>query len=57
MISFNKRFKILRKIGSGSFGDVHRGIDLTNNEEVAIKIENRTMRHSRLKCEYDLYKT
>ena len=56
MISFNKRFKILRKLGSGSFGEVHRGIDLTNNKTVAIKIETKMLRHSRLKCEYDLYK-
>ena len=41
MISFNKRFKIL-KIVVEVLGDVHRGIDLTNNEEVAPKIENRT---------------
>lgn len=56
MISFNKRFKILQRIGSGSFGDVHRGTDLTNNKTVAIKIETRTLRHSRLLCEYKLYK-
>ena len=56
MISFNKRFKILRHLGSGSFGDVHCGKDLVTNKSVAIKIESKTMRQSRLKCEYDLYK-
>ena len=33
MISFNKRFKIYVPVVA--FWDVHRGIDLTNNEEVA----------------------
>lgn len=55
MIPFNKRFKLLRKIGNGSFGDVHKGIDLTTNKTVAIKIETKAMKVSRLKCEYDLY--
>ena len=55
MLPFNKRFKILRKIGNGSFGDVHKGLDVTTNETVAIKIETRSLKTSRLKCEYELY--
>lgn len=55
MLPFNKRFKILRKIGNGSFGDVHKGMDITTNKSVAIKIETKDLKHSRLKCEYDLY--
>ena len=55
MLPFNKRFKILRKIGNGSFGDVHRGLDVTTNESVAIKIETKDLKHSRLKREYELY--
>lgn len=55
MLPFSKRFKILKKIGNGSFGDVHRGIDVTTNESVAIKIETRELKQSRLKCEYELY--
>ena len=55
MLSFNKRFKILRKIGNGSFGDVYNGVDITTNNSVAIKVETKEMRVSRLKCEYELY--
>ena len=55
MIPFNKRFKILRKIGNGSFGDVYKGLDITTNKSVAIKIETKEMKVSRLKCEYELY--
>ena len=55
MLPFNKRFKILRKIGNGSFGDVYNGIDITTNNSVAIKVETKEMRVSRLKCEHELY--
>ena len=34
------RFKIIKRIGSGSFGKIYQGIDLMTNERVAIKIVN-----------------
>jgi hypothetical protein len=33
------RFRVERqKIGSGSFGDIFLGMDLTTNEEIAVKL-------------------
>ena len=33
------RYKMLRVIGSGSFGEVFEGIDIISNLKVAIKLE------------------
>ena len=38
-------FRLGRKIGSGSFGDIHIGFDSSNDEEVAIKLEKTTNKH------------
>ena len=35
----NNEYKIIKKIGSGSFGNVYKGISILNNNFVAIKIE------------------
>ena len=34
-----RKYKLIEKIGQGSFGQVFKGIDLTNNELVAVKID------------------
>ena len=39
-IIFSK-YKILKKIGKGSFGTVYSGIILLNEKEIAIKIEKK----------------
>ena len=33
-----KRFKLGRRIGSGSFGEIYSAIDIQANREVAVKI-------------------
>ncbi len=38
-IYFNK-FKVTKKIGQGSFGQVYQGVNLKNNEPVALKFVN-----------------
>ena len=35
------RFKLGRKLGSGSFGEIYIATDLSSNEEVAVKLEHR----------------
>ncbi|KAL1404121.1 hypothetical protein pipiens_019049 [Culex pipiens pipiens] len=50
------KYRIIRKIGSGSFGDIYLGINITNGEEVALKMESLTARHPQLMYEYKLYK-
>jgi serine/threonine protein kinase len=50
------KYRIIRKIGSGSFGDIYLGINITNGEEVALKMESILARHPQLLYEYKLYK-
>nr|XP_007958380.2 casein kinase I [Chlorocebus sabaeus] len=49
------KYKLVRKIGSGSFGDVYLGITTTNGEEVAVKLESQKARHPQLLYESKLY--
>ena len=35
-----KKYRLGRKIGSGSFGDIYLGTNMTTGEEVAIKLES-----------------
>ncbi|XP_023212635.1 casein kinase I-like [Centruroides sculpturatus] len=49
------KYKFTCKIGSGSFGDVYFGIDITNRERVAIKLESRKVKNPRLLSEGKLY--
>lgn len=50
------RFKLIRKIGSGSFGDIYLGINVTNGEEVGVKMESTNARHPQLLYESKVYK-
>ncbi|XP_023216135.1 casein kinase I-like [Centruroides sculpturatus] len=49
------KYKFIRKIGSGSFGEVYLGIDITNEERVAIKLESREVKYPRLLYEGKFY--
>lgn len=51
-----KKYRVGRKIGSGSFGDIYLGINVISGEEVAIKLESRTSRHPQLQYEARVYK-
>ncbi|KAG4067357.1 hypothetical protein HA402_000348 [Bradysia odoriphaga] len=50
------KYRVIRKIGSGSFGDIYLGISVVCGEEVAIKMEALNARHPQLLYEYKLYK-
>lgn len=51
-----RKFRIGRKIGSGSFGDIYYGTNLISGEEVAIKLESIRSRHPQLEYESRVYK-
>lgn len=50
------KFRLGRKIGSGSFGDIYLGSNVYNNEDVAIKLESTKTRHPQLSIESRIYK-
>ncbi|XP_015070401.1 casein kinase 1-like protein 2 [Solanum pennellii] len=50
------KFRLGRKIGSGSFGEIYLGTNVQTNEEVAIKLENVKTKHPQLLYESKLYK-
>ncbi|GAN06910.1 casein kinase I [Mucor ambiguus] len=49
-------YRIGAKIGSGSFGEIHKGIEEASGEEVAIKLEKVTAKHPQLEYEFRVYK-
>ncbi|KAK7261682.1 hypothetical protein RIF29_27999 [Crotalaria pallida] len=50
------KFRLGRKIGSGSFGEIYLGTNIQTNEDVAIKLENIKTKHPQLLYESKLYK-
>lgn len=51
-----KKFRLGRKIGSGSFGDIYIGTNMTTGEEVAIKLESVMSKHPQLLRETKIYR-
>ncbi|CAH0380506.1 unnamed protein product [Bemisia tabaci] len=50
------KYRLGRKIGSGSFGDIYLGTNITTAEEVAIKLECIKTKHPQLHIESKIYK-
>lgn len=51
-----EKYRLGRKIGSGSFGEIYLGVNIQTNEEVAIKLENAETKHPQLSYEAKVYK-
>lgn len=49
------KFRIGRRIGRGSYGELHLGKNMTSNEYVAIKLERRNAPDPQLMMEWTLY--
>ncbi|GMP99354.1 hypothetical protein CsSME_00046853 [Camellia sinensis var. sinensis] len=49
------KFKLGRKIGSGSFGELYLGVNVQTGEEVAIKLESVKTKHPQLHYESKIY--
>lgn len=52
-----RKFRLGRKIGSGSFGDIFLGKNMTTGEEVAIKLESIRSQHPQLLRETKIYRS
>lgn len=55
-VSVAKKYKVGRKIGSGSFGEIHLGTDAMTGDNLAIKFEPLRSRHPQLLYEAKLYR-
>ncbi|ORX83255.1 Cki protein [Basidiobolus meristosporus CBS 931.73] len=51
------KYRLGRKIGSGSFGEIYIGVNIITGEEVAVKLESVTARHPQLEYEAKVYKS
>jgi casein kinase 1/casein kinase I family protein HRR25 len=51
-----RKYRLGRKIGSGSFGDIYLGTNTTTGEEVAIKLESVKTKHPQLLYESKIYR-
>ncbi|XP_076906913.1 casein kinase 1-like protein 11 isoform X1 [Bidens hawaiensis] len=49
------KFKLGRKIGSGSFGELYLGVNLQTGEECAVKLEPTKTKHPQLHYESKIY--
>lgn len=50
------KYKVSKKIGGGSFGDIYLAINIGTGEEVAVKVESTKARHPQLLYESRVYK-
>ncbi|XP_036612870.1 casein kinase I-like [Trichosurus vulpecula] len=53
---FGGKYKLMKKIGAGSFGKIYLAVNVSNGEEVAVKLESQKARSPRLLHESKLYK-
>ncbi|VDO03465.1 unnamed protein product [Rodentolepis nana] len=52
----NEIYRLIRKIGCGSFGVIYLGVNQKNGEEVAVKVERNSARHRQLAYESKVYR-
>ncbi|OMJ86038.1 hypothetical protein SteCoe_12543 [Stentor coeruleus] len=50
------KYKLVKRIGGGSFGVIYLGINTTTNEEVGVKLEEAACRHPQLFYESKIYR-
>ena len=50
------RWKVVRKIGQGAFGEIYQGRNVVNGEEIAVKVERIDSKKQVLKLEVAVLK-
>ncbi|KAJ9443007.1 putative Casein kinase [Diplonema papillatum] len=55
-VRVGNKFRLLEKLGAGSFGEIYRGINVQTGDPVAVKLETLAGKHRQLLPEARLYK-
>ena len=55
-LQINQSYHLVRKLGSGSFGDIYMGVNHTSGVKVAVKLEQLSSRHQQLEHEASVYR-
>jgi len=50
-----KKYKLIKKIGSGAFGQIWKAVHVTNGWKVAVKMEDIDTKHQQLDIECKIY--
>ena len=50
-----QQYRLVKPIGFGTFGEIHRGIDIITKRDVAVKLERFQSRHQQLSNERRVY--
>ncbi|KAI7880251.1 kinase-like domain-containing protein [Mucor mucedo] len=56
-IIIGSKYKLGRKIGAGSFGEIYLGTNIMSGEDIAVKLESIRAAHPQLEYEARVYKT
>ncbi|KAI5999857.1 kinase-like domain-containing protein [Pisolithus orientalis] len=56
-LHINGKYRLGKKIGLDTFGDIYLGIDITSSKEVAIKLKPIKAKHPQLEYESKVHKT
>lgn len=56
LIVINKKWRLDERIGGGAFGDIYRGIRLSDDEQVAVKLEPSDTKYPQLETEFKNYR-
>ncbi|KAI8884362.1 kinase-like protein [Backusella circina FSU 941] len=56
-ILIGSKYKLGRKIGAGSFGEIYLGTNIMSGEDIAVKLESTRAAHPQLEYEARVYKT
>ncbi len=55
-VGVSPKYRLVRKIGSGSFGDIYLAVNTGSGEEVAVKMESQRTKHPQLLYESKVYR-
>ncbi|KAF8810885.1 kinase-like protein [Phlegmacium glaucopus] len=56
LVQIDRRYRLQRKLGSGSFAEIYAARDIFSGKDIAVKLELLQGAHGTLEHEFDIYK-